>query len=72
MCSLIRKRVGGSSVPAVIEIRAGDSSRGCQNRFPPQRLQKPRFARSEDRYQRRVSDSVRLNCSSGVLVAATK
>ena len=59
-----------SSVPARIEVRA--SLMGFQNRLPPQRAQKPRFASALDGYQASVSLLIISSASSGVDVAATK
>ena len=69
MCSVNAMLVGVSSVPAVMAILS--SPTGLQNILPPQTRQNPRSALSDDLYQFKPSDVVRVRLTEGTLVIAT-
>ena len=62
--------VGGSSEPAITLVASPPIRR--QNKFEPQRLQNPRSACGDERYQVSPSDEINDRFADGALVAATK
>jgi len=62
------RRVGVSSVPAVMLTA---SRPACfQNTLPPQRLQNPRSAVSDDLYQTNESETVMIFAEGALVMAA--
>jgi hypothetical protein len=68
MCSIKVMFVGVSSEPAVIAVLS--SPVGLQNKLLPQTPQNPRSAASDDRYQLKPSEAVKVRFEDSALVMA--